>query len=71
MKFKRPKTLMLGLIASMVLLVGILAIFDTPEGALVALLTLLLGLAAVIGLAFVAGTLMSLIRRALQRRRDR
>ncbi|MDM3870255.1 hypothetical protein QSV34_02675 [Porticoccus sp. W117] len=62
-KFKNPKTLMLGLAASVILLVGILYIFDTPDSALRTVLTLVVGLLVVVGIAFLAGTLLALLRK--------
>lgn len=70
-KFKRPKTLILGLIASMVLLVGILFIFDSPENSLRTVLALLLILLAVVALAFITATFIALIRRAIRKRSER
>ena len=67
--FKRPKTLILGMFASLVLLVGILFIFDTPDDAVVAFLTLVVGLVIVMAVGFVAGTLLAWFRK--WRNRDR
>ncbi|MGS2724027.1 hypothetical protein ACVBEJ_09790 [Porticoccus sp. GXU_MW_L64] len=68
-KFKNPKTLILGMFASLVLLVGILLIFDTPDEAVAAFLALIIGLLVVIAVAFVAGTLLAWLRK--WRNRDR
>ena len=60
---RRPKTLILGLASSLVLLLGILFIFDTPDNYLGVVLGLLIGILGVMLLAFLAASLIAFVRR--------